>query len=149
MKIIAGVFATFFGAGFFPIAPGTFASMEAALVYRFAGWKLAPLPYQLVLLGLFLAGVAAAEIQARVMGQKDPRPVVIDEVVGQGIALFLAPAGWGWIAGGFFLFRLFDVFKPGPIRLLERLPGGWGIMADDVLAGVFSALVLQGLRLIL
>ncbi len=149
MKMIAGIFSTFFGAGFFPIAPGTFASFEAALIYRFAGWKLAPLPYLLVLAGVFLAGVAAADIQTRVMKQKDPRPVVIDEVVGQGIALFLAPTGWVWIAAGFFLFRLFDIFKPGPIRLLERLPGGWGIMADDVLAGVFSALVLQGLRLIL
>lgn len=149
MKTIAALFSTFLGAGYFPIAPGTFASFEAALIYRFAGLKLQPLPYLAVLALLFLAGVAAADATAKTMGEKDPRPVVIDEVVGQGFALFLSPAGWGWIAGGFFLFRLFDVFKPGPIRRLERLPGGWGIMADDVLAGAFSALVLQGLRWIL
>ena len=149
MKTIAALFSTFLGAGYFPFAPGTFASFEAALIYRFAGWKLAPLPYLAVLAAVFLAGVAASNVTAKAMGEKDPRPVVIDEVVGQGLALFLAPIGWGWIAAGFFLFRLFDVLKPGPIRWLERLPGGWGIMADDVLAGVFSALVLHGLRWIL
>lgn len=149
MKAVTALFATFFGAGYFPFAPGTFASFEAALIYRFAGAKLSPLPYLAILAAIFLAGAAAAGAQARAMDRADPRPVVIDEIVGQGIALFLAPTGWAWIAGGFFLFRVFDVLKPGPIRSLERLPGGWGIMADDVLAGVFSALVLQGLRWIL
>jgi len=78
-----------------------------------------------------------------------PRPIVIDEVVGQLIALFSVPAEWGWIFLGFFLFRLFDVLKPRPIRDLERLPGGWGIMADDVLAGLVSALIVQAGRWIL
>jgi len=149
MKTLAGLTATFFGAGYFPFAPGTFASLETALIYALIGWRLPVLPYLLILAALFLVGTAAADTFARVLGQKDPRPVVIDEVVGQGIALFLAPPAWGWIAGGFFLFRVFDVLKPWPIHKLEALPGGWGIMADDVLAGVFSALVLQGLRLIL
>ena len=149
MNTIAGLAATFFGAGYVPFAPGTFASLEAALLYAFIGRRLAPLPYGLLLAALFLAGTAAADTFARILKQKDPRPVVIDEVVGQGIALFLAPPGWGWIAVGFVLFRVFDVLKPWPIRNLERLPGGWGIMADDVLAGVASALVLQGLHGIL
>jgi phosphatidylglycerophosphatase A len=149
MKTIAGLISTFFGAGYFPIAPGTFASLEAALIYGIAARRLAPLPYLLILAAVFLIGAAAADSTARVLKQKDPRLIVIDEVVGQGIALFCAPAGWKWIAGGFLLFRLFDVFKPWPIRRLERLPGGWGIMADDVLAGVFSAVILQGLRWIL
>lgn len=146
MKTLAGIISTFFGAGFFPVAPGTFASLEAALIYRFAARRLAPLPYLLILAAVFLLGAAAADSFALVLKRKDPRPVVIDEVVGQGVALFSCPAGWEWIAGGFLLFRAFDVLKPWPICRLERLPGGWGIMADDVLAGVFSALVLQGIR---
>jgi len=149
MKTIAGLISTFFGAGFFPVAPGTLASLEAALIYGLVARRLAFLPYLLILAAVFLIGAAAAETTARVLKQTDPRLIVIDEVVGQGIALFCAPAGWEWIAGGFFLFRVFDVLKPWPIRLLERLPGGWGIMADDVLAGVFSALVLQGARWVL
>jgi len=146
MKSLARTTATFFGAGYFPFAPGTFASLEAALIYRFAAARLAPLPYLLILAALFLVGAAAADSAARDMKRTDPRPVVIDEIVGQGVALFLAPEGWAWIAGGFFLFRAFDILKPWPICRLERLPGGWGIMADDVLAGAFSALVLQGIR---
>jgi phosphatidylglycerophosphatase A len=148
-NILAGLTATFFWAGYFPVAPGTFASLEAALLYALVGWRLPLLPYLLILTALFLAGTAAADTFARLLKQKDPRPVVIDEIVGQGLALFSVPAGWAWIAGGFFLFRRFDVFKPWPIRKLERLPGGWGIMADDVAAGAASALVLWGLRLIL
>jgi len=149
MKTIAGLTATFFGAGYFPFAPGTFASFEAALLYAFLGRRIPPLPYLLILAALFLLGTVAADVFARLLKQKDPRPIVIDEIVGQGIALFSAPAGWGWIAGGFILFRLFDVLKPWPIRKLERLPGGWGIMADDVAAGAASALVLWGVRQIL
>ena len=149
MNTIAGLTATFLGAGYFPFAPGTFASLEAALLYAFVGRRIPPLPYLLILAALFLAGTVAADVFARILKQKDPRPIVIDEIVGQGIALFSIPAGWGWIAGGFVLFRLFDVLKPWPIRKLEQLPGGWGIMADDVAAGAASALVLWGVRLIL
>ena len=149
MKSVVRLASTFFGAGYFPVAPGTFASLEAALIYGFAARRLAPLPDLLLLAAVVLVGTAAADSFARTLNEKDPRPVVIDEIVGQGAALFLCPAGWPWIAGGFFLFRVFDVLKPWPIRRLERLPGGWGIMADDVLAGVFTALVLQGIRGIL
>lgn len=149
MKTVAGLIATFFGAGYVPIAPGTFASLEVAVLYYLWGWRLAPLPYLLILAAVFLVGTAAADTFARLIRKKDPQAIVIDEIVGQGIALFFVPPAWGWIAAGFFLFRLFDILKPWPIGRAERWPGGWGIMADDVLAGVASALVLQGLRLIL
>ncbi|MBN1939410.1 MAG: phosphatidylglycerophosphatase A [Candidatus Aminicenantes bacterium] len=148
-KIAAGLIATFFWAGYFPFAPGTFASLEASLIYALVGRRLPLFPYLLVLAALFLAGTAASDTFARLLKQKDPRPIVIDEIVGQGVALLFIPAGWAWIAGAFFLFRLFDVLKPWPIRALERLPGGWGIMADDVAAGAVSALVLMGIRLVL
>ncbi len=149
MKNIAGLTATFFFAGYFPFAPGTFASLEAVLLFALAGRRLPLLPYLLILAALFLVGTAAADTFARLLKQKDPRPIVIDEIVGQGVALISIPAQWPWLAGAFFLFRLFDVFKPWPIRKLEQLPGGWGIMADDVAAGMAAALVLQGIRLIL
>jgi len=143
MKSLAKIVSIFFGAGKFPVAPGTFASLIAALGYHFALRTLRPLPYSLLVFGLFVLGVLAAGAYARELNRKDPRPIVIDEVVGQLIALFLAPAGWLWTGVGFLLFRIFDVLKPFPIRRMERFPWGWGIMADDVLAGVFSALILQ------
>ena len=149
MKLAARLISTFFGAGYFPVAPGTFASLIVALVYRWAAVRLSPLLYLSLIAAVFFIGVAAADLFARVLNQKDPRMIVIDEVGGQLIALFLAPVGWGWVLFGFFSFRVFDIFKPRPIRDLERLPGGWGIMADDVLAGVFSALLLQAVRWVL
>ena len=149
MKFAARWISTFFGAGYFPVAPGTFACAIVALGYRFGAVRLEPLPYVGLIVLISVLGVATADVHSKTLQQKDPRSIVIDEVVGQLIALFSAPAGWGWIFLGFFLFRLFDILKPRPIRDLERLPGGWGIMADDVLAGVFSALLLQAVRWVL
>jgi len=146
MKFVAGLISTFFGAGYFPLVPGTFASLIIALGYRFAGAGLPLLPFLGLAVVVLIIGVAAADVHARTLKQKDPRPIVIDEAVGQWIALYPATAEWGWIFLGFFLFRVFDVLKPWPIRELERLPGGWGIMADDVLAGLFGAAGVQTLR---
>ncbi len=149
MKFAARWISTFFGAGYFPFAPGTFACAIVALGYRFGASRLEPLPYAGLIVAIFVLGVATADLHSKTLRQKDPRPIVIDEVVGQLIALFSVPAGWGWIFLGFFLFRLFDVLKPRPIRDLERLPGGWGIMADDILAGLISVLIVQAGRWIL
>jgi phosphatidylglycerophosphatase A len=143
MRIPADLLSTFLGVGFLPVAPGTFASLIVAILYYFLAFRLGPLAYFGLVVVLFLAGVPAAAATARSMGRPDPRPIVIDEVVGQLLALAFAPAGWPWVLSGFLLFRIFDILKPFPIRRLERLPGGWGIMADDVLAGVFSAILLQ------
>jgi phosphatidylglycerophosphatase A len=86
----------------------------------------------------------AADRMARDTGSKDPQTVVVDEVVGQWIALAGAPtlARWEWWVAAFVLFRLFDIFKPPPVRALERVPGGAGIVLDDVMAGIYAALVL-------
>jgi phosphatidylglycerophosphatase A len=143
MTVAARILSTFFGAGYFPLAPGTFASLLAGLFYRFVLYRLAPLPYALLVAGIFLLGVAASTPCARSLQTKDPRRIVIDEVGGQFVALFMIPAGWTFVAAGFILFRLFDVLKPFPIRRIERLPWGWGIMADDVLAGIYAALLLH------
>jgi phosphatidylglycerophosphatase A len=132
--------ATWFGCGYIPKAPGTAASLCALVIayllhrYVGSGW-----------LAVLLAGPAiwAADVTEKEVGVKDPHIVVVDEVLGQWITLAGATTlNWrSWLAA-FALFRLFDTWKPAPVRQLERLPGGLGIVADDVMAGVYGALVL-------
>jgi phosphatidylglycerophosphatase A len=143
MKFLAKVLSTFFGAGYFPVAPGTFASLIVAGLYFYAFWNWGLAAYLGLIGVVFFVGVAAATSYARQLGLNDPGPIVIDEVCGQLITLALVPAAWVDVGLGFFLFRVFDVITPFPIRKLERLPGGWGIMADDVLAGLYAALLLR------
>jgi len=143
MKFISKVFATFFGAGYFPVAPGTFASLITALVYKFflAQWEWGL--YVRLWLAVFLVGLVFSTLFSRELRQKDPGQIVIDEVCGQMTALFLVPASWLPVLLSFLLFRLFDVVKPYPIRRLERLEEGLGIMADDVLAGLYAGILVH------
>jgi len=143
MKFLSKAVATFAGSGFFPVAPGTFASLLVALLYRFFLWRWSLAWYAGLIAAVFFLGTAAAGAAAKEFGRKDPRPVVIDEVCGQLVTYILVPALWINVAAGFFLFRAFDVLKPYPIRKLENLPGGWGIMADDVLAAIYAAVLLR------
>jgi phosphatidylglycerophosphatase A len=142
----ASALATGFGSGYAPVAPGTAGSLVGVLLF----WPLARLPLGWILAttGLvFFLGVAAATRVARSVGLEDPGIVVVDEVVGMWIALLLVPLTPLNVACAFVLFRIMDVVKPYPARDFEQLPGGWGIMADDVMAGVYANLVLQiGLR---
>lgn len=153
------------GVGLIPGAPGTYGSavgvglyllMESAgaRLYAFAatrGWSTAALAPSrtafllLVITCVTFAGVWAATRVEKLMGRKDPGVVVADEVAGQLIAFLFVPAGAGWwaILAGFVFFRIFDIWKPYPIRHLEKLRAGLGIMADDVLAGVYAAIVLS------
>src|SRR5206468_12579755 len=92
---------------------------------------------------LVTPGIWSAGVMARVEGGKDPSIVVVDEVIGQWIAIAAAPViNWKSVLAAFILFRLFDIWKPPPVRQLESLPGGWGIVADDIMAGVYAAFVL-------
>jgi phosphatidylglycerophosphatase A len=143
MKFFSKAFSTFFGAGYFPIAPGTFASLIVALLYKFflAQWEWGL--YARLWLVVFFAGLVSSTLFSRELRQKDPGKIVIDEVSGQMIALFLIPPSWLPILLSFFLFRLFDVVKPYPIRKLERLEDGLGIMADDVLAGLYAGVLVH------
>ncbi len=126
------------------MAPGTFGTLVGIPFYLLL--RLAPtLIYALIVVALFLFGVWISQIAEKQLGQHDHRAIVWDEIVGFLITMFLAPAGWLWIFIGFLLFRAFDVWKPFPIRALERLPGGLGVMADDALAGGYACLLLQGL----
>lgn len=140
---LAGVIATWFGAGRMPVAPGTAGSL-AALPF---GWAIVHLGGNAALLvaiaAISLIGWWAAGRYAEATGMDDPGSVVVDEVVGQWIALLAVPLAPLPYALAFIAFRLFDIAKPWPVNWADRrLPGGLGIMADDVLAGLYAALLL-------
>lgn len=137
--------ATWFYCGYAPVGPGTAGSL-AALAMAWCLHRFAAMPaFAFGILAAILAAPAiwASTVTARESGLKDPQIVVVDEVVGQWLTLAGAvQLNWkSWLLG-FALFRLFDIWKPPPVRQLERLPGGTGIVADDAMAGVYGALVL-------
>ncbi len=139
------VCATFFGAGYSPVAPGTAGSLAAIpllVLLRLTGW--AWIEAVAVML-LFAAGVWSASAAEHLLACDDPGPVVIDEVVGMLISMFLVPLTWPAVLAAFLAFRVMDIAKPYPAGRLERLGGGWGIMADDVAAGVYANVVVQAL----
>lgn len=145
MTKLALAIATWFGCGYFPVAPGTAGSLAAigiayALVET-AQWR--PFHFALLALVALPVGIWSAGVTARQSKAKDPGIVVVDEVLGQWITLAGALSlNWkSWLAA-FCLFRLFDIWKPPPVRRLEALPSGVGIVADDVMAGIYGALVL-------
>ncbi len=144
--------ATCGGLGYIPIAPGSAgAAVGAGLVVALARlpvprfWvSIAIAVAALVILALGIPSATAAEAY---FGRKDPGHVIVDEVMGQMIALVASPrAGWKWLLGGYLLFRVFDVIKPFPARRLERLRGGRGIMLDDFAAGIWALIALSLLR---
>jgi phosphatidylglycerophosphatase A len=139
---LARLVATGLGSGYSPVAPGTAGSLVGLAFYWPLSW-LPPAWLGAAIVALFLAGVVAAQTTAREVGLHDPGIVVVDEVVGIWISLALVPLTPLTAALGFVLFRIMDIVKPQPARALERLPGGWGIMADDVMAGVYANLVLR------
>ena len=134
--------ATVFGVGYAPVAPGTFGSAAGLLVWwplhsASAGVQAA------VIVALFAIGSWSGSVAERHFGRTDPSQVVIDELMGMLITLFLNPVGWRGAAAGFLLFRLADVVKPFPANRFERLPGGVGVMADDAMAAIYANLVLR------
>lgn len=145
--------ATFFGAGYGKPGPGTWGSVAAVLLWAAYAWGVHPAPQTMfiaLLAGIalsILAGVPAATIAARETNREDPQFVVIDEVSGQWIALLGCPIEWRHTLISLALFRLFDITKPFPIRRLENLPAGWGIVFDDVAAGLYAWGVASLLRI--
>jgi phosphatidylglycerophosphatase A len=141
----AEVLATWFGCGYFPVAPGTAGSLGAIvpawLAAEYAGWP--PYVFAIAAVLITVPGVWAASIVERNLGREDPGVVVIDEVAGQWLTLAGAHViNWKTVLLAFLLFRVLDIVKPPPARRLERLHGGLGIMADDLMAGVYGALIL-------
>ena len=156
-----------FGVGFIPIAPGTWGSAVGVVIYFALGWSVYNSFFRLVnardiqvsgpafqltftaallivIVVLCLVGTWAATRTEKLLRRKDPGVVVVDEVAGQLIAFVFVPWGnWGWpIVAGFIAFRVFDIWKPYPIRRLEALESGLGVMADDVLAGAYAATLM-------
>ena len=134
--------ATCFYLGKLPIAPGSFGSLVTLLLWFFL--PISYLVHSSVILILFILGVHASKMVAEDLEDHDPSEVVIDEVVGMGISLFMLPHNLGLYFLAFFLFRFFDIFKPSFIYSIQNLPGGWGIMLDDVLAGFFTLALVTG-----
>jgi phosphatidylglycerophosphatase A len=143
MKIGWRIISTFFGTGYFPIGPGTMASAVVVLLYKFLLSDLSWPLYLLIIIVLFIVGGIAATKYSSALQQKDPRKIVIDEVCGQLCTLFLVPSSWPLLLLAFVLFRLFDIIKPCPIKKLERIRDGWGIMADDIMAAVYAGIPIH------
>jgi phosphatidylglycerophosphatase A len=143
----ATLVATFFGAGRLKPAPGTWGSLATVALWAIlshflpSSW-LIPVNIALALLAVAV-GIPAATQVARASGLKDPQFVVIDETAGQLITLIGAPLAWKSFLTGFILFRAFDIVKPPPVRQLERLPEGTGIVVDDVAAGLYGFFVMH------
>jgi|SRR4051794_34471897 len=133
--------ATVFGVGYAPLAPGTFGSAVGLVLW----WLLPSSPFAqaVAIATIFVAGSWGGSVAERHFGRTDPGQVVIDEVMGMLITLFLNPVGWIGAVAGFLLFRIFDVIKPYPANRLERLHGGVGVMADDAMAAVYANLALR------
>lgn len=137
--------ATWFGCGYWPKGPGTAGSAAAILLGLSINhlWRMPAAGFGILAVLLLFPGIWAAGQVARDTGKKDPQFVVVDEVIGQWVTLAGATAlNWkSWLAA-FLLFRIFDIWKPFPVRRIESVPGGAGIVLDDVMAGVYAALVL-------
>lgn len=134
------VLGTVFGMGYVPKAPGTVASLVAALFF----FSVQPDIYMLILLCTvsFILGIIVTPAVEKIYGN-DPSQVVIDEVAGQWVAfLFVENVSWPVVLAGFILFRLFDILKPLGVNRLQDLPAGWGVMLDDIAAGLYSAIIL-------
>ena len=145
--LVATSIATFFGIGRLHPGPGTWGSAATMLLWAAAAYELpptlrTPVAFAVAIL-VTLVGIPAATRVSRASGSKDPQFVVIDEVAGQLIALIAVPLAWKTFLAGFILFRVFDILKPPPVRQLERLPEGTGIVLDDVAAGIYAFIVMQ------
>jgi len=149
MKHFILILATGFGVGYSPVAPGTLGTLIAIPVYYFLSNISSPI-YEITLVGFFFLSVWISENAEIFFGKKDDQRIVIDEIMGFLITMLWVPQTAILMGVGFFLFRFFDIVKPFPIRRLEKkLKGGYGVVADDVMAGVYANIVLQVIGLIM
>ncbi len=154
-KKITIAIATALGSGYSPVAPGTAGSvvgLALAFIFARAGGMdtLAGPGYILLMASLFVVGTFASGRAEVIFGQKDCGKIVIDEVVGMLLTVYLMPATWLYLITGFFAFRVFDILKPFPARRIdERLGGGLGVMLDDVAAAIYANICLHGLKAVL
>jgi phosphatidylglycerophosphatase A len=138
-----------FGTGLSPFAPGTFGSLVGVALFWFMA-SMPAIPYAIVVAVMFVAGIFICGQTAHDVGAVDPGFIVYDEVVGFLVAMYLLPAEWRWVVGGFVVYRVFDIWKPFPIHWVEEKLGlGSGIMTDDVIAGIYTFIVLHVVRLLI
>ena len=143
MKHFILILATGFGVGYSPVAPGTLGTLVAIPVYYFLSNISSPI-YEITLIGFFFLSVWISENAEIFFGKKDDQRIVIDEMMGFLITMLWVPKTIHFIIIAFFLFRFFDILKPFPIRHLEkRFKGGFGVVLDDVMAGVYGNIILQ------
>ena len=145
MKHFILMFATGFGAGYSPIAPGTLGTLVAIPIYYFLSEIPFPL-YEITLTGFFFLAVWVSEKTEAILGKKDDPRIVIDEMMGFFITMFWVTKTPFFILVGFILFRFFDILKPFSIRGFEKVRGGFGVVLDDVMAGIYANIILHLIR---
>ncbi len=147
MNLVYRLIATGLFVGKIPVAPATFGSLWAVPLVLITGTS-GP-DYYIILAALLVIGVVAAGRVSEEVGEKDPREVVIDEIVALYLSFATFPLNWKVLLAGFLLFRFYDIVKPFPARRLESMPGGWGIVADDLVAGAYTWVTLKVLSLLI
>jgi phosphatidylglycerophosphatase A len=146
VKLVARLIATGLFTGYAPVASGTFGTLPGVvLAVALGALELGTAARIAAIVSVVVVCIWAADVHAREIGLKDPGVVVCDEIAGFVVTMALLPMTVATLLGAFLLFRLFDIVKPPPVRQAEALPGGLGIVADDVLAGLLANLVLRGL----
>ena len=143
MRSVGVFLATAGYTGYFPVAPGTVGSLVGLGIYALMRWFEGGLLQGIVLATVVVLGVWSSTEAERYFKCEDPGKIVIDEVAGMLLTLIWIPATFFGVVAGFILFRFFDIVKPFPIRLVERFPEGWGVMADDLVAGLYSHMVVR------
>lgn len=146
MKKFILLLASFFGLGYSPVAPGTVGTLGGVLIYGVEqkfhlGWAVC----LLIVIFIFAVGVFISTKAEKFLGQKDPSSIVIDEVAGFLVTMFMIPFSWKSLIIGFVLNRILDVWKPFPARQVQDLKGGWGIMVDDLISSFYAYLLLRGI----
>jgi len=141
-RVAAELIGTVFYIGKLPLAPGTWASIFAVLCWYFLFQSVNHFVLPAISIFLFLIGGIASDTIVKDSKEHDPSRIVIDEWVGQWVALSMMPINIRTGVVAFVAFRIFDIIKPGPVRKMEKIPGGWGIMADDVMAGIMAYFVV-------
>lgn len=139
-------FVSVFGLGHLPYAPGTWGTLGGFLFWQFYLKNAGRPEYLLILVLLIVLGIYLSGLAESIYKVKDSQHIVIDEFCGYLVSMFMIPKALIWGIAGFILFRLFDIFKPVPIRQLEKLPLGLGVMADDLMAGVYTMVILSVAR---
>ena len=142
---LAELIGTVFYIGKMPFAPGTWGSLAALIIWYLLKPSIIDPLFLLITGGLFFIGIAVSTILTKELDQKDPKEIVIDEWVGMWIALYLCPHDFKWGMVAFLFFRIFDIFKPGPVQLMDDMEDAPGVMMDDVVAGILACLVTQSI----